>query len=387
MNVGSTGPLTDLERFNRCMEYQPADRRPNHEISAWKQTMARWLAEAPDVIKDFKWSWMKGGPDVELGFDHREFVNVNFRFIPRYEEKVLEESERYEIIQNDRGIISRALKEGKIGTQRMSMNEFIGWPISKPEDWQEVKKRLVPAIPQRYPKDIDQKIEQWKKRDYVLCFAHNCVIGGFFWRAREFMGIMNLSYAWYDWPDLMHEIMEYFADYVIETSKPVLDRLQVDYMTFNEDMSMKTGPLLSPETYKTFIFPHMKRVCDFFRSRGVRYIAVDTDGDPTLLIPMLLDAGMDTIWPIERASNVDPRVWRKKFGRSLRMWGGVDKRVLTQGPKQIKEHLREFIPLIEEGGFIPTVDHAVPPDVSWDNFRYYMEYKNYLLSGQYGKLE
>ena len=78
--------------------------------------------------------------------------------------------------------------------------------------------------------------------------------------------------------------------------------------------------------------------------------------------------------------------WRRRFGKTLRLWGGVDKRVLTQSREAIRTHLREFIPLIEEGGFIPTVDHTVPPDVPWENFRYYMEMKQALLQGDFGRL-
>jgi uroporphyrinogen decarboxylase len=64
----------------------------------------------------------------------------------------------------------------------------------------------------------------------------------------------------------------------------------------------------------------------------------------------------------------------------------VDKRVLARGPRAIRAHLAEFIPLIEEGGFIPTVDHTVPPDISWDHFRYYMDCKQALLSGDFAVL-
>ena len=53
----------------------------------------------------------------------------------------------------------------------------------------------------------------------------------------------------------------------------------------------------------------------------------------------------------------------------------------------IRAHLKEFIPLIEEGGFIPTVDHTVPPEVSWDAFRYYMDMKSALLRGDFKVLE
>jgi len=144
---------------------------------------------------------------------------------------------------------------------------------------------------------------------------------------------------------------------------------------------------VGPEIFRTFIFPHLKRLVAFFRSQGTQYIAVDSDGDPTVLIPLLLDAGVDTLWPIKRASNVSPQKWRKQFGRTLRLWGGVDKRVLSLGRDAVRQHLKELIPLIEEGGFIPTVDHTVPPEVSWDNFRSYMDMKRALLQGDFRALD
>ena len=57
---------------------------------------------------------------------------------------------------------------------------------------------------------------------------------------------------------------------------------------------------------------------------------VDTDGDPTKLIPLLMEAGVDTLWPIERASDVSPQQLRREFGKELRLWGGVDKRELAK---------------------------------------------------------
>jgi len=43
--------------------------------------------------------------------------------------------------------------------------------------------------------------------------------------------------------------------------------------------------------------------------------------------------------------------------------------------------------LIEEGGFIPTIDHTVPPDVSWDDFRNYIDAKRDLLAGDFRRLK
>lgn len=377
--------MTDLERFIACMEYQPADRRPNHEVGVWAQTKQRWQTENPRAIERFGWNWFYG--EDELKLDRREFIPINYGFIPPFVPRVIESSTEYDIVQDELGIVTKRLKAGEVDGMRLSMDQYLKFPLEKPDDFADIKRRLVAAMPQRYPAALDEQIARWRKRDYPLVLGENCAANGFYWRAREWMGTENLSYAWYDYPKLMHEMMEFFADFIIETSRPVLEKIQVDYFTLNEDMSMKNGPLLNPETFQTFIFPHLKRLVDFFKSHGTRYFAVDTDGNPTALIPLLLDAGVDTLWPIERAADFSPIQIRRRFGKLLRLWGGVDKRVLAQDKRAIRQHLKEFIPLIEEGGFIPTVDHLVPPDVSWDNFRYYMDYKQALLTGEFQQLD
>jgi len=376
--------MTDFERFVACMEYKPADRRPNHELGVWGQTRARWEHENKNAVSGFQWNWFEG--EAVLGMDRREFIPVNYDFIPPFERKVIEETEEYVVARNEKGIVTKAFREGTVYGTSIGMDQYLKFPVSVPDDFVALKARMKAAVAERYPADLDKQIERWKTRNYPLILGANCAANGFYWRAREFMGTENLSYAWYDYPGLMHEMMEFFADFIIETSRPVLDKISVDYFVLNEDMSMKGGPLLSPEMFRVFIFPHLRRLVEFFRSHGTKYIAVDSDGDPTMLIPLLLDAGVDTIWPIERASEVSPMEWRRKFGKGLRLWGGVDKRVLIKGKEAIRAHLKEFIPLIEEGGFIPTVDHTVPPDVSWDNFRYYLDCKSALLRGSFREL-
>jgi uroporphyrinogen decarboxylase len=227
-------------------------------------------------------------------------------------------------------------------------------------------------------------LPRWKERQHVLVLGQNCSTLGFYWRAREWMGTENLSMAWYLQPDLIEEMMEFVADYTIELCRPVLEQVAPDYLFINEDMAMKTGPLLSPDLYRRYIFPHMKRLVEFIKGHGVPYVIVDTDGNSEPLIPALLDAGVDGIWPIERAAeDQDPLALRKKYGKSLRLWGGVDKRELARGRAAIDAHLTSLAPLVEEGGFIPTVDHTVPPDISLENLLYYFERKRLLLEGRF----
>ncbi len=369
-----------LERFLNVMEYKPVDQVPNWEAGVWPQTRERWEQEGLD-IHAFHWDWFAG--EEALGMDPREFIRFTGEMVPPYEYEELEEDERTVTFRDEKGIVRRALKEGSIGRSRMSMDQFIDFPVKTMADWQEMKKRYNPCSISRFaPNWKVTRVEGWRKRTHPLIFGPNCTTLGFYWLSRELLGTENLSYAWYDQPALMHDIMESHANFLIEAARPFLEQTSVDYIFLNEDLSMKTGPLLSPKTYRTFIFPRLASVVEYYKSHGVRYVLIDTDGNPEALIPQFMEAGIDGIWPMERTASQDPIALRKKFGKSLRLWGGVDKRVLAGTHEAIDAHLRTFIPLIEEGGFIPTVDHTVPPDVSLENFMYYMQRKKDLLAGR-----
>ena len=372
--------MTPLDRFQACMNFQPVDRVPNHEVGTWVQTKLRWRDEGL-AVDDLHWDWFVGEKHWDL--DPREYVDVRFDMVPPYEEKVLAREGDTEVIQRANGVVSRALVAGLAEGMRASMDEYLRFPVATAEDFHALQQRYRPSSPSRYPAFWDQfQVAGWQRREHVLVLGKNCSTLGFYWRAREWMGTENLSYAWYDQPELMHEMMEFVADFTIETARPLLEHgVRPDYVFLNEDMSMKNGPLLSPDTYRTFILPHMRRLVAFFKAAGVRWFVVDTDGNCELLIPLLLETGVDAIWPLERASDMDPLAIRKKFGRSLRLWGGVDKRELAKSPAAIDAHLRTLQPLVADGGYIPTVDHLVPPDVSRVNFEHYMMRKHQLLRG------
>jgi uroporphyrinogen decarboxylase len=315
--------------------------------------------------------------------DPREFIAFRGEMLPPFEQETLEEDERTVTFRDARGRVRVALKEGAVHGGRMSMDRYIGFPVRDMDDWRRIRGRFDPASPQRYEANWQElRIRGWQSRQHPLVFGPNGSTLGFYWFARELMGTEGLSYAWYDQPALVHDLMELHADFLIEAARPVLEETTVEYVCLNEDMAMKNGPLLSPRTYREFIFPRLARVIHFLKSNGVRYVAIDTDGNPEALIPLMMDAGVDILWPLERAADQDPVRLRQTYGRSLRLWGGVDKRVLARGPRAINEHLRALRPLIEEGGFIPSVDHTVPPDISWPDFQHYMESKGKLLRGE-----
>ena len=138
-------------------------------------------------------------------------------------------------------------------------------------------------------------------------------------------------------------------------------------------MAYKTGPFISPELFRKFMLPSYIRTCEFFRKHGIEVIAVDSDGNIETLIPLFLEAGVNVVHPLEVAAGMDAAKLRKQYGKHLSFWGNIDKRALTKGRKEIEAEVFSKVPqLIEKGGYVPFVDHHVPPDIPLENYFYYL---------------
>jgi uroporphyrinogen decarboxylase len=124
------------------------------------------------------------------------------------------------------------------------------------------------------------------------------------------------------------------------------------------------------------MLPRYRRVTDYLHGRGVPYVGLDSDGQIHPLIPVWLDAGLNFLYPFEVQAGMDVLEVRRRYGRELRIWGGVDKRALARGPAAIDAELERVRPLMAEGGYIPHTDHTCPPDISFADFCYYVNRLN-----------
>ena len=370
--------MTTRERFNRSMRFEPVDQLPNFELGWWGHTVERWLAEGmPEEIT--REPGFHGC--APLGIDRRDYLPLSFGPIPAFEYEVLEETDRHILFRDGEGILHRALKEGTVRGTRPSMDQYIAFAVEGPDDWPAVKARYDPTDPARYPANWDEIVAQHAQRDYPLCAVMNGAMG-FYSHCRRWMGTENLSLAFHDQPALVHEMMDHIADFLIGFLDRALTEVQVDYFNWFEDFAYKTGPLFSPATFREFFLPRYQRVNGWLRSKGVPFISLDSDGNIDVLLPLIIEADIDGIWPLEQAATSDPYWIRREFGRDLTLSGGIDKRELAKDRPAIDAELRRFLPLVADGGFIPTIDHAVSPDISWDNFLYYLEVKQKLLRGE-----
>lgn len=387
------------ERFNRTMHFQNVDNVINMEFGYWDETLEKWHKEGlPQNLEKTKggyhdsilnrWYKERISPDIKyiIGGGERdplaEFFGMDVHWrscfasidnvlpLPAFEDEILEEDEETRIIRTAGGVILRTFKRGS------SVPHYIKFPVETRKDFEELKIRFNPDSPGRYPPGWNNMVKEFNSRDYPLGLNMN----GFFGQIRNWMGFENLSYAWYDQPELIKETCEFWADFNIKVSRRVFEEVELDFVHFWEDMAYNHGPMISPEHFRQFLVPAYKKVVEFIKSCGIDVIIVDSDGLIDELLPLFLEVGINAVLPVEIAAGSDPVVWRKRYGQDLRLIGGIDKRALARGQKAIDEELRDKVSyLVSKGGYIPAVDHLVPPDVSLDNYKLYLELKKEIL--------
>jgi uroporphyrinogen-III decarboxylase len=197
------------------------------------------------------------------------------------------------------------------------------------------------------------------------------------------MGFEGLSVALYEDRELVSDMVTYLADFWISLYDQFLgaygDKVRIDHAHIWEDMSYFSGPLISPAMFRELMLPCYKKLTRFFRDHGIDIILVDTDGNCWELIPLFLEGGVTGVYPFEVAANMDVVEVRKAYPR-LQMFGGIDKRPLIAGDRRaIDTELRRVVSIVPRGGFVPYIDHNVPPDISWDTFVYYRRQLNSML--------
>ena len=188
------------------------------------------------------------------------------------------------------------------------------------------------------------------------------------------MGEEELCVAYYEQPELVHDILNTIGDTAIQVLERVVSTVEVDLLSVHEDMAGKSGCLIGPNQIEQFVKPYYRRVWDMVQSHGARVFDLDTDGDVNTVIPALIDAGVNCMHPMEPASNMDIVEVRKQYGDQLAFYGGIDKHVIRRTKEEILTELEYKIPpMIESGGCVLALDHRIPNGTPLENYKFYVE--------------
>ena len=355
------------ERWVRCMHFQPVDHIPDEEFGYWSENFKVWQEQGlPEDVNDNE------AADRYFGFASRSSVPVGLELVPGFESEVLEETDTYRIIVDADGAKKKVFKDGT-----STIPHYLEFPLKGRESWEELfKPRLDVSLASRYPENRpDWEGMKARYNDPHWDRPVGIGIGSLFGWLRNWAGFEGIAVLCYDDPELVAEMVAHLATLICAVIERAAREIQIDYGAGWEDMCFNHGPIISPAMVREFLTPNYRRISDLLRANGCDIIYTDCDGNINDMIDPWLEGGLNGVFPVEVHGGSDPVAIRKKYGDQVVILGGMDKRALIAGKEAIRAEIKRIKPYVLEGGWIPHVDHRCPPDVTFENYLYYLDVK------------
>lgn len=366
--------MNNRERLHAVLHYEKYDRIPVVSFGFWTETLQKWCKEGHipnELVYDRPMAdWEYDSINKMLGFDFNwntiEGVHMNL-LNPVFDETVLEEyPDGKRKIRNKEGSIVI------VSPDIVSIPKEVGHTLVDRESWEE---HYVPRL--TYGKDaLDMELygrlaKESPSREEPLGIFCGSLLG----RMRNWLGLMDFSYLWYDDPELFTDIVDTVGTLLYNQTKYILETgVKFDFAHFWEDVCGNDGPLVMPEVVRDIAGPHYKRITSLLKQYGVDIVSLDCDGNTEKLVPYWLENGVNTMFPLEIGYwNTDISTFRKQHGKKLLGVGGMNKKVFALDYTAIDKEIERLKPLIALGGFIPCPDHRIPPDAKWENVQYYCD--------------
>ena len=322
--------MNHVERFRALMNFQPVDRLPRWEWAMWwDETIKRWKNE--------------GLPSsLHTVFDIHQYFG-------------LDPYQQFWFSTTDPTI--------------EAVQHHVEGIVSNMDDYLRVRKSLFP--------DHSAAIESmtpWERKQTDGESVVWITIEGHFWFPRTLMGFTKISLAFYDQPELLHRINQDLVDFNLKIIEKVRRTCIPTFVTIAEDMSYNHGSMISEKTFNEFIAPYYRQVIPRLQEL-TPHIFVDTDGNVTRMVPWFQREGIQGVLPLERQAGVDGLALREKYP-DFRMIGHYNKMVMSKGEEAMRQEFERLVPLMRRGGFIPSVDHQTPPEVSLEQYRMFVALLN-----------
>ena len=377
--------MNDRERTLAILNYQPYDRLPIVHFGYWTETLEKWAAEG-HITKAQATGWRDNNAIdrvlcERLGFDFGwggafgPLLGLRPGFRRRVVARFADGSRH--VLDPDGAVV---LEKPDI----VSIPSEIDHLLKGRAEWERIFRSRL-----RYS---DRRLARAEVttggrtlgydsggREYLLgeepTSPRGLWCGSLFGIIRNWLGVVGLSYLTADDPALLEEMIETVAELCYQgTAAALATGIAFDYGHFWEDICFKNGPLVNPRLFAAKVGPHYRRITRLLSDHGVGIVSLDCDGMIDKLLPIWLENGVNTMFPIEVGTwhaNIAP--WRAQYGLALRGVGGMDKKVFACDYEAIDAEIERLKPLVALGSYIPCPDHRIPPDAKWENVQYYCE--------------
>jgi len=175
-------------------------------------------------------------------------------------------------------------------------------------------------------------------------------------------------------PDKVLAFSELLCDYHMKNLEKWLGTVgpYIDIILFGDDLGGQWGPLIGPDTYKEWYKPYHKKMWNRAKEIADVKVMLHCCGGVNELLDDLIDAGLDTINPVQiSCAGMEPAVLKEKFGDRITFWGGGcdTQHVLSEStPAEVEKHVKEEAGIMKKGGgFIFQQVHNILANVPPEN--------------------
>jgi uroporphyrinogen decarboxylase len=233
----------------------------------------------------------------------------------------------------------------------------------------------------RFPRDHQEELLALmeplirRRGDYFIgCDVSPCVFE-MYWRLR---GMDDTLLEMAAEPELTYEMLGKCADFAVELSEKACDRFGLDWLWTGDDVASQQSLLMSPDMWRRMIKPHLARVVAVGKRHHL-WVAYHCCGTPRLIIPDLIEIGVDVLNPVQcNCPGMDAAELKQEFGKKLAFMGGVDtQNLLPHGSvSEVRHATRRLLDIMtaDGGGYILAASHTIPPETPFENiFAMYAE--------------
>jgi uroporphyrinogen decarboxylase len=175
------------------------------------------------------------------------------------------------------------------------------------------------------------------------CWRMGGTWGCFFHIVMDYFGIEEYFMKMHTHPAVVHAVTRRVVDFYLAVNERVLRECPeaVDCVFIGNDFGSQESLLISPRSFREFVLPYFRELIDQAKLFG-KPVQLHSCGAINCAIPMLLDAGIDALHPLQaRAKGMDAATLGREYGGRLVFVGGIDTQdLLWRGtPQQVYDEV------------------------------------------------
>lgn len=187
----------------------------------------------------------------------------------------------------------------------------------------------------------------------------------------DLRGYENLIFDFMDEDERIFKLIDIVEEFNMYIIKKYID-MDVDMVSYAEDLGMQIGPMLSPDNFRTYIKPSYERLMKPARDKGC-IVHMHSDGDIRTLVDDIIDGGVEVINLQDLVNGID---WiAEKFKGKICVDLDIDRQLITAmgTPKEIDDLILKEVKTIgsKNGGL--TMIFGLYPNTPLENVKALMD--------------